>query len=405
MEKPAIIGGKPILEEPLPKSNNVDKHEINATMRVLKRGILSDFVGREGEKFLGGEEVLNFEREFGKKFNMQHAVSFSSATTALDAAVCALGIKKGDEVIVSPYTMSASATCILMNGATPVFVDIERETFNLDPKEIEKNITKRTKAILVTNIFGGSAKYNEILNIARKYHLKLIEDNAQSIGAMFEGKYTGTIGDIGVFSFNCHKTIQCGEGGVLVTNNKDYAFRAQLKRNHGEVVLDDMNSEETILGSNYRLTEVGAAIANEQLKKLDFLNEKRIELADYLTKKLEGLPGISVPKRLKNSKHVYYAYPILFDEKEFGLNRHIFCKAMNLEGFDLGEGYVKPLYYLKIFNSSAKCPVTEELWDKKMILTHICRYPLTYKHMDKFVEAIKKVEKYKGEISRFIGFK
>jgi len=408
MGKPAILGGKPTLENPLPRTNNIGEKEKEAAMRVLDSGIISDFIGSAGNKFLGGKEVINLEESFKKKFDVKYAVTFNSATTALDAAVCALGIGPKDEVIVSPYTMSASATSILMNMAIPVFADIETDTFNLDPKSIKENITDKTKAILVVNLFGGSARYDKIMEIAKEHNLKVIEDNAQGPGAKFNEKYLGTVADIGIFSFNCHKTIQCGEGGVLVTNSENYAYRAQLKRNHGEIVLDNLNNDDAIFGSNYRLTELQAAIAVEQLKKLDFLNEKRIYLADYLTKKLNEISGLTPPFVLPNTKHVYYLYPIKFNEDTIGISRNLFAKSMEKEGFPLNQGYVKPLYLMRIFQNlkifpnskfpfsfqnykEGICPNVEKFFKKELLYTTICRHPLTTEHIDLFITAIKKV--------------
>ncbi len=240
-KKLAVNGRKqPVLKKPFPPVYNIGKEEIEAVVRLMKKGPLSDFVGARGKYFLGGREVKRLEAMFCKKFRIKHAVSFNSATTALHAAIAALGIGPGDEVIVPPYTMSASATSILMNGAVPIFADIDEKTFCIDPRSIEKRITRNTKAIMVVNLFGGLCDLEEILKIAKKHKLKVIEDNAQAPGALYKGKYAGTIGDIGVFSFNVHKTIQAGEGGVLVTNNKEYAFRAQLARNHGEAVVGEM---------------------------------------------------------------------------------------------------------------------------------------------------------------------
>ncbi|MEK6938090.1 MAG: DegT/DnrJ/EryC1/StrS family aminotransferase [Nanoarchaeota archaeon] len=418
MEKPVILGGKPVLTSPLPRTNNIDEKEKSAAMRVLDSGVLSDFIGNAGDKFLGGKEVLQLEEYFKERFKVKHAVTFNSATTALEAAICALGIGPGDEVIVSPYTMSATATSILMNMATPVFADIETDTFNLDPKSIIKNITSKTKAIFVVNLFGGSARYDEILKIAKENNIKIIEDNAQGMGGKYGEKHLGAIGDIGVFSFNCHKTIQCGEGGVLVTNNQRYAYRAQLKRNHGEVVADALRIDEAVLGSNYRLTELQAAIAVEQLKKLDFLNEKRIRLANYLTEKLREIPGFTPPFVLPDTKHVYYLYPIKFDEQKVGISRSLFAKAMEKEGFLLNQGYVKPIYLMKIFQekkifphshfpfenenySEGICPNTEWLYHKELLYTNICRHPLTTEHIDLFVMAIKKVIAHASELNAF----
>src|SRR3989338_11562605 len=208
--KLALRGGTPVLKKPYPPVYTIGKREIAAVMQVLKKGPLSAFLGVAGEYFLGGKRVLSLEHAFTKKFKVQHAVSFNSATTALHGAIVALGIGPGDEVIVPPYTMSATAMAVLMNGAVPIFADIDPDTFCLDANAVEKAITKRTKAIFVVNLFGQTADFGKLLPLARKYKLKIIEDNAQAPGALFRGRYTGGIGDIGVFSFNVHKTIQSG---------------------------------------------------------------------------------------------------------------------------------------------------------------------------------------------------
>lgn len=428
MEKLAILGGRPVLAEPLPATNTIDLAEKQAVQRVLETGVLSDYLGRAGNKFLGGREVLAFEEAMKEKFNVKYAVSFNSATTALDAAISAAGIGPGDEVIVSPFTMSASATAILMNMAIPIFADIEPDTFCLDPKSIMQKISDKTKAIMLPNIFGGSPRMDEILAICKKHNLKLIEDNAQSPGATYKKKFLGTVGDMGVFSFNCHKVIQCGEGGVLVTNDGHLAFRAQLRRNHGEQVLDDMaDATDFVLGSNYRLSEIHAAIAHEQLKKLDFLNENRIRLANHLTRQLQSIPGITPTFVLPETKHVYYVYPIRFDGERFGVSRQVFAKAMDKEGFPLNQGYLKPIYLLNMFQNTkmfprthcpwmckaydkqieyrkGDCPVTEKMYEEEFLFTTITRYPLTVNHIDLFVSAVKKIHQSAEELNKAQGY-
>jgi perosamine synthetase len=395
----------------LPRTNNIGKEEKKAVMRVLNSGILSGFIATSGQNFFGGKEVVKLENAFRKKFGVKHAVAFNSATTALDAALCAVGIGPGDEVIVPPLTMSATATSVLMNMAIPIFADVKIDTFCLDPRSVEENITDRTKAIIIVDLFGGPADYDKLMKIARKYKLKVIEDSAQALGGKYKDKFLGTIGDIGIFSFNQHKTIHCGEGGMLVTNNKKYANRAQLKRNHGEVATDEKRQHEFIVGSNYRMGEIEAAIITEQLKKLDFLNRYRIKLAKYLTKKLEKIDGIITPKMMPG-RHVFYQYPFRVE----GVDRDKFAKAMDAEGFALNQGYVKPIYLMRLFHDrkifmnsdfpfygigcesvtnyhNGSCPNAEDLWEYELLTTTICRYPLTTEHIDRFVKAVKKVIK------------
>lgn len=425
-KKLALLGGKPIFAKQLPFKKTFGKEELAAATKVIKSGVLSDFVGSVGEKFLGGKYVKELEAAYCKKFKVKYAVAMNSASTALHAAVAALEIGPGDEVILPPITMSATATAILLNNAIPVFVDVEKETVCIDPKLIEAKITKRTKAIMVVDLYGQGANLPEIIKIAKKHHLKIIEDNAQSPGAKIGKKFVGTIGDVGIFSLNFHKVINCGEGGVLVTNDAKIAYRAQLVRNHGEVVMNDLGDYETVIyGTNYRMTEVQAAVAIAQLKKLDFLNNWRVKLANYLTEKLKKIEGLEVPIIKRSFTHVYYQYPLRFLEKKVGIKRKTFAKALKAEGFSLGEGWVKPLYFFPLYQQkmmykkgigcpfSCKyydgevnyekglCPAAEELCDKELMLCGICAWPLTKKHIDLFVAAIRKVLENVEELKKY----
>lgn len=415
MSKLALLGGKPIFKENLPKYSSLSVREEKAVAAVMKKKILSDFVARAGDYFLGGEYVKKLEKNFSDHFKIKYAVSFNSASTALQAAVGALGVGPGDEVITSPFTMSATAAAVLWNNALPVFADINESNFCLDAQSVEKNITARTKAILAVNLFGGAVDYGPLLKLAKNHGLKIIEDNAQAPGADYRGKYTGTIGDIGVFSFNFHKTIQCGEGGVLVTNNKKYALRAQLIRNHGEAVVDDMGFFEPVLGNNYRLTELHAAVASEQLKKLEKLNKQRILLANRLAKQLGQFNWLIPFYPVKNSVHVYYVYPFRFLTKKVGIKRTTFVKALKAEGFPVDEGYQKPLYLLPAYQKQeiypgsrfpfvskeyphhvsydkGICPVAERMYDEELLITTVCQPPWSKKEIDLFVQAAKKIE-------------
>lgn len=418
MAKLALLGGKPLQKIALPSYKTIGLEETKAVLKVMKRKILSDFIGRSGKNFLGGKYVKELERQFCNYFGVKYAVSFNSASTALEAAVGALGIGPGDEVITSPFTMSATASAILLNNAVPVFCDISEHSFCIDPLKIEKLVNKNTKAILAVNLLGYSADYEKIIAIAKKHNLKVIEDNAQAPGAKYKGTFTGTRGDIGVFSFNVHKVIQSGEGGMLVTNNQQYAFRAQLIRNHGEAVINDLKNQdvyEPILGSNYRMTELQAAILIEQLKKLKKLNSEKIALADYLTKKLEKFSWLVAPSVDRKNTHVYYTYPIKFLSEKIGIKRATFVKAMKAEGFDLGQGYQEPLYLFPTYQrkemypnsqfpfvskeyphtvnyNKGICKTAERMYEKELIYTSICQPPQTKKEIDLFVKSIEKIQ-------------
>ncbi len=416
----AINGGVPVLKRPLPVPYLIGKKEIAVATKLLAQGPLSDYIGAPGKYFFGGRHVRSLETAFKKKFKVKHAVTFNSASTALHGAIVALGIGPGDEVIVPPYTMSATPMAVLMNGAVPIFADINPDTFCIDAKSVERAITKRTKAILVVNLFGQTADFGKLLPLVGKYKLKIIEDNAQAAGALWRGRSAGTIGDIGVFSFNVHKTIQAGEGGVLVTNNKRYALRAQMCRNHGENLAGEYQEAGLLIGSNYRMTELTAALCEVQLSRLNFLNKKRRALVSYLTKCLKGVEGITAPPVSKENYHVYYVYPMKVAEKKLGITRDQLVDAMTAEGYPMSKGYLEPLYLLPIFQKKQAfnsthfpfdyrgmkqnykkgiCPVTERLYEKEFTYTMLCQHPRTKEDIDSFVRALKKIIAHRHELS------
>jgi len=396
-----------VFNEPLPNYNVIGLEEINEANKVLKSGKLSGFIANPGDQFFGGEFVLKLEDAFNKKFNTKVSVSFNSATSALHSALIAGNIKPEDEVIVPTWSMSATATSVLMAGAKPVFCDIEPDCFCIDAHKLKSLITKKTKAVIAVNLFGLPAALNEIREICSNYSLLMIEDNAQCPGGILNSKSTGTYGDISIFSLNRHKTIQCGEGGMAITNNEHYGHRLQMVRNHGEAVFADFDKEskkkggDDIIGYNYRLTEIQSAIAFPQIKKLDELNQHRIDLAAYLDILLSEFDFLRKPTIREGAKHVYYLYPILFNSSKSKISRDDFLNKMLLEGAPVSN-YVTPLYriplYSKHYKNSINCdpknfPVTEDLWKNKLILTSICRPPLTKNHIDLFHKSIKKVLK------------
>ena len=415
-EQLAILGGEPIRKETLPPYNTIGNEEKNEVLKVLEKGELSGFVAGNTENFWGGEYVKKLENNFKSYFNVKYAVAVNSATSGLHAVLSATGIGPGDEIITSPYTQAASATTALFCGAIPIFADIEEDTFCLDPKSVEKLISPNTKVIVAVNIFGMAANLEALKNIAIKHNLFLIEDNAQAPGAKYNSKYTGTIGDAGVFSFNRHKTIQCGEGGVIITNNEKLATKAALMRNHGELTVDGMEMNDIVntVGVNYRMTEMEAAVANVQFKKLESLNDYRIKLADHLTSKLQKISGISTPKIRENCTHVYYFYVMLYDQNITKVPRELFVKAINAEGFPLRAGYVRPIYLEPLYQkkicfgksgfpfsynnrndeisyNEGICPVTERLHNEKLMLTNFIFPPLTINDIEKFAYAFEKV--------------
>lgn len=414
MYESAILGGKPVRESSIPWTSTMGEEEIAAVVEVMKSGCLSAFLANSGEKFLGGQKVKELEAAFCKRFGSKHAISVNSATTALQVAVAACGIGPGDEVLVSPYTMVATASAILMNSAVPIFVDVDPDTYTMNPDEIEKWITPNTKAIITVNIFGLPSNLPRIMEIAKKYNLFVIEDNAQAPGATINGREAGTIADLGVFSLNYHKVIHSGEGGVILTDNDILARKCQLVRNHGEIALDEENDMDTvIIGSNYRMSELHAAVGIEQLKKLDLFLESRRNLAAMVTDKInerKGLIPVTIPEGFT---HSYYMYPLKFDADEWGISRELFAKAMSDEGFPLGVGYVKPIYLInlykhkRVFNETTYpfafiekptqdykmglCPVVERMHFNELLTADICRIPFTEKDIEDFFRAVDKI--------------
>lgn len=412
----AICGGPKTRLSSFPKHPIIGTEEKKQVLDVLDSGNISTFIASPGENFLGGKKIREFEEKFSQKIGMKYGVAFNSASSALHAAVVSIGVKPGEEIVVPPTTFTSTATCALMHNAIPVFCDIKRDTFCIDPSQIEKLITPLTKAIIPVHLFGHPCEMDEILKISKKYGLKIIEDCAQAINAEYKNKHVGTMGDCSVFSFQESKTIMTGEGGMLLTNNEEIANIARMVRNHGEVVLPSMEKrsyKSEFLGWGYRMTELEAAIGIAQIEKLDALNEQRILLGKYLSDKINKIDGLEHIK-YEHVKHVYWMFGFTFDETIVGIPRNLFCEALKAEGIPCAAGYVEPLYlnplYLekqsfafKYYQGKAKyekgiCPVAESLHEKYLINTIICRPPATKNDMKDVIDAIKKIIKNKSEL-------
>jgi perosamine synthetase len=425
MSKLALLGGEKVRHTEFAPQQDFGDEEKRLVMEVIDSKQLSGFLASPGEKFMGGEKVKTLEGLFENYYQIKHALAVNSATAGLHAAVAALNVNPGDEILVTPYSMCASATAIVMHNAIPVFVDINEHNFNIDSRKMEQAITPQTKAIIVVHLFGYPAEMDEIMRIAKKHNLKVIEDVAQAHACSYKGKKLGTIGDIGVFSFNQNKTISTGEGGVVVTNDDELARRISLIRNHGEVVVEHypVKTVAGIVGYNYRMTELEAAIGIVQFKKIDKLTTHRIRLAEYLTKQLEQFkPIITPPQISKDSRHVYFVYPMKFNAKEAGIHRNKFAEAVRAEGLPLFAGYVRPIYLEPMYQQllaygdsgfpfkgphmkksisypKGLAPVCERMHFEELMTTPICHFPLEEKDIDDFVTAIKKVLDHKKELT------
>lgn len=270
-----------------------------------------------------GPKYKEFEKLFAKKIGTKYACAVSSGTAGLHLAMIAAGIGPGDEVITTPFSFVASANCILYVGAKPVFVDINPVTYNMEPAQIEKRLTKRTKAILVVHIFGQAVDVAPILEIAKKYKLKIVEDACESIRAEYGGRQVGTFGESAVFAFYPNKQMTTGEGGMIVTNSrKTYELCASL-RNQGRS--ENMQwLDHQYLGYNYRMDEMSAALGIAQLQKLDFMIKKRQELAGWHNRHLGPFfKLVEVPAVARGNKHTWFVYVLKIKNKNINRDRVI----------------------------------------------------------------------------------
>ncbi len=423
MEKLAVHGGDPIRKRDFPGYNTFGEEEKNAAKRVIESGILSKFLGTWSKDFYGGEEILALEKEWSKKFNVKHALAVNSNTSGLIAAMGAIGISPGDEVIVGPSSMAISATAPLFYGGIPVFADLEDQYYCLDPKSVESKITSKTKAIIVVDLFGHPYNKEAINAIAKKHELKVVEDCAQAPGGTLNGEWVGTLGDVGVYSLNYHKHIHCGEGGIVVTNDDEIAERVALLRNHAEsiVAAKGVTNLVNMVGYNFRMTEIEAAITREQLKKLDVLVDQRIDSVNYLRNKLLQIPAITGGGQAPGAKHVYYVLGFNFNSELAGVHRNKFiqavraelqgdCKYREGEGPLIGYGYAKPIYWQPMFQekiafgakgypfnlgnpdySKGICPVAEKLHTDTMIHTTMFGPHFSTSDLDDIANAFFKV--------------
>lgn len=348
----ALLGGTPVIQSPFIGYSTIDQTDALVVQRVIDSGSLSQFIGDAGDYFLGGPEIRSFEQQFAEKFKVKHAVSINSWTSGLWVAIGALGLDPGSEVITSSWTMAATATTLLHWNLVPVFADIEIETFNLNPIDVEAKITSNTRAIVCPDIFGQSADIESLLEICSKYGLFLISDSAQAPFATRNGYFAGTASHIGGFSFNYHKHIHTGEGGMLVTNDPSLADRMQLLRNHGEVVISRRSKEEHqfgILGMNMRLGEIEGAIGKNQLLKLDGAVASRQRAAKRFEIGLKDLTSLKTPFIETENTHVYYVFGMELNHEEIGISRAQIISALKAEGVPgLMVGY-QNLHKLPLF--------------------------------------------------------
>lgn len=362
--------------------------------------------------YIMGKNVTEFEKEFAEYIGVKHAISVGNGTDALVIALKSLGIGAGDEVITTPFTFFATAETISAVGAVPVFVDVEKDTFNIDPSKIEEKITEKTKAIVPVHIFGQSAKMDEINAIAEKHNLKVIEDACQAIGGKYKGRNIGTLGDVACFSFFPTKNLGCaGDGGIIVTDNDDVATIARALRTHGsgengqkaynllnnidEEVDTVQNADDTVynplkyynylIGYNTRLDAIQAAILRVKLPHIDKWNAKRREIAKIYDESLKDT-GLVTPFVDENNVPVYHMYILQSEEREAILGK------LKENGVATGVYYPVPLHLQKVYKNlgykEGDMPVAEYLSHRTFAIPV---YPeLTKEQVDYVIDSIKK---------------
>ena len=306
-----------------------DEEEEKAVAEVLQSGRYAD-----------GPKAKEFEKNFSEYIKTQHAVATSSGTAALHMALIACGVKPGDEVIVPALTFFATVESVLHQGAIPVFADLDPKTYCIDPKDMEKKISNKTKAIIPVHFFGEPAEIEEIVEISHRHNLHVVEDCAQAHGAEFRGKKVGSFGDANCWSFYATKNMTTGEGGMVTTDNKEFAEKIFALRNHGMTNRND----HTILGYNYRLSEIHAAIGVVQLKKLEKFNKKRTEISNILRDELSSISWLEAQYIPDYIKHAFFWCAFKIDEKKIGMSGKELREELMKKGLEVRQRYTEPLY-------------------------------------------------------------
>lgn len=307
------------------------REEIASLVEVVRSGILAQ-----------GPVVKEFERAFADFCGVTHAVAVSSGTAALHGALYSLGIGPGDEVITTPFTFVSTANSVLMQRARPVFADIDPQTMNLDPEEVSRAVTPRTKAVIAVHLYGCPCEMDYLRRLGETHGLFLVEDACQAHGAAYMGRPAGSLGDAGCFSFYATKNMTCGEGGMVTTDREDIAVRLRRFRHHGEEEGKRYLYRE--LGYNFRLTDIAASMGIEQLKKLPAMNEIRRSNASLYECHLRGIPGVTLPKAPRGAVHVYHQYVLRINGSAFGLNRDELAWILDRLGVETAVFYPKPLH-------------------------------------------------------------
>ena len=354
MSKLAINGGTPVRTATWPQWPQWDERERDHLLAVLESGEWGGF----------NAKVHEFETAFARRHEAKHCIATTNGTTSLELALRVLDIGRGDEVIVPPYTFIATANAVRLTGATPVFVDIEPDTYNLDVEKMEKAISKRTKAVIPVHFAGLPVDMDELLPLAQQHNLAIVEDAAHAHGSTWQGQPMGTFGDIGSFSLQQSKNLTAGEGGMVITNDDELAVKIWSFVNQGRAP-EGAWYEHMMLGSNLRMTGWQAAILLGQMERFDDQLQRRQANARQLSTILEEIEG-PAPMRWdpRADNHAHHLYMMRYNAKQFqGLPRSTFVEALQAEGVPCSTGYAQPLYKQppldKRYSRITPCPVAE----------------------------------------------
>ncbi len=410
-KKPALLGGKPVRSQPFPTWPVFDSSEEKALNTVLWSGRW--FRGR-------GKQVDRFEAAYAKLIGTKHCLATANGTSALFTSLSALGVGPGDEVILPPYTFVACVNVILLCHAVPVFVDTDRETFQIDAGKIEAAITDRTRAIMPVHLGGNTFDVDAVLAIARKHKLAVVEDSCQAHMAEWKGRRTGSFGTTGCFSFQASKNLNSGEGGALLTDDDELAERAYTFHNNSRgKVRHSYDFSYSYRGTNVRMTEFQAALLMAQMKRLEAQTGRRSENGAYLTSLLREIPGIAPAREYEGcTRNAYHLYMFRYDKDRFaGLPRAKFLKALAAEGVPASKGYsplnkepfiketlqsrgyrvIYPERELAEWEERTACPENDRLCTEAVWLTqNMLLGPRS--DMDQIAEAIRKIQAHAAEL-------
>ncbi|SDZ82760.1 UDP-4-amino-4,6-dideoxy-N-acetyl-beta-L-altrosamine transaminase [Lachnospiraceae bacterium NK3A20] len=396
IEKPAAAGGTPVRDRKLYYSHQyIDEADIQAVVDVLHSDYLTT-----------GPHITSCEKKLCEVTGAKYAVLCANGTAALHIAAMAAGLHEGDELITTPITFAASANCARYVGATPVFADIDPDTYNIDPASIKAHITDKTKAVVAVDFGGQSVDEDAILALKEKYGFVYIEDGAHVIGTSYKGRPNGSIADMTTLSFHAVKTITGGEGGAVVTNSEEYYEKLLLYRTHG-ITRDPALMEHTpdgpwyyeqvALAPNYRITDLQAALIESQLNKLPQFAARKKAIVAKMDAAFQALPGLKIQKETEGSDTVRHLYILQLDPEHISIDRAQFFDAMAKENIICNVHYIPVYwfpYYEKLGYKRGLCPNAEYYYEHS--LTIPMYYAMTDQDVDDVITAVTKIASYYG---------